>query len=32
LGLEYQPWNCVKVGLKKDIVGTWGRSLVHGLR
>ena len=21
---KYQPWNCVNVGPKKDIVGTWG--------
>jgi len=30
---KYQPWNCVKVGPKKDIVGTWGKiARAHGLR
>jgi alpha-L-fucosidase len=30
---KYQPWNCVNVGPKKDIVGTWGKAArAHGLR
>ena len=30
---KYQPWNCVKVGPKKDIVGTWGKiARAHGLK
>jgi alpha-L-fucosidase len=30
---KYQPWNCVNVGPKKDIVGTWGKvARAHGLR
>jgi len=29
----HQPWNCVKVGPKKDIVGTWEKiARAHGLR
>ena len=28
---KYQPWNCVNVGPKKDIVGTWGKiARAHG--
>jgi alpha-L-fucosidase len=30
---KHQPWNCVNVGPKKDIVGTWGRiARAHGLK
>ena len=30
---KYQPWNCVNVGPKKDIVGTWGKiARAQGLR
>src|ERR1035438_1493317 len=30
---KYQPWNCVNVGPKRDIVGTWGKAArAHGLR
>ena len=30
---KYQPWNCVNVGPKKDIVGTWGKiARAHGLK
>ena len=30
---KHQPWNCVKVGPKKDIVGTWAKiARAHGLR
>jgi alpha-L-fucosidase len=30
---KYQPWNCVKVGPKRDIVGTWAKvARSHGLR
>ena len=30
---KYQPWNCVQVGPKRDIVGTWARvARAHGLR
>jgi alpha-L-fucosidase len=30
---KYQPWNCVKVGPGKDLVGTWGKiASTHGLR
>ena len=30
---KYQPWNCVNVGPRKDIVGTWGRiARAQGLR
>ena len=30
---KYQPWNCVNVGPKKDIVGTWGKAArAHGLQ
>jgi len=30
---KYQPWNCVKVGPKKDIVGTWSKvARAHGLK
>ncbi len=29
----HQPWNCVNVGPKKDIVGTWAKiARAHGLR
>ena len=23
---KYQPWNCVNVGPKRDIVGTWAKD------
>jgi alpha-L-fucosidase len=30
---KHQPWNCVNVGPKKDIVGTWEKiARAHGLR
>jgi alpha-L-fucosidase len=30
---KYQPWNCVNVGPKRDIVGTWAKvARSHGLR
>jgi alpha-L-fucosidase len=30
---KYQPWNCVNVGPRKDIVGTWEKvARAHGLR
>ena len=30
---KHQPWNCVKVGPKKDIVGTWAKiARAHELR
>jgi len=30
---KHQPWNCVNVGPKKDIVGTWAKiARAHGLR
>jgi alpha-L-fucosidase len=30
---KYQPWNCVNVGPKRDIVGTWEKvARFHGLR
>ena len=30
---KYQPWNCVNVGPKRDIVGTWRQvARAHGLR
>jgi alpha-L-fucosidase len=30
---KHQPWNCVNVGPKKDIVGTWAKTArAHGLR
>ena len=30
---KYQPWNCTKVGPKRDIVGGWARaSRSHGLK
>jgi len=30
---KYQPWNCVNVGPKRDIVGTWARAArSQGLR
>jgi alpha-L-fucosidase len=30
---KYQPWNCVNVGPKRDIVGTWEKvARAHGLR
>ena len=30
---KYQPWNCVNVGPKKDIVGTWEKiARAHGLK
>ena len=30
---KYQPWNSVKVGPKRDIVGTWAKvARAHGLR
>ena len=30
---KYQPWNCVNVGPKKDIVGTWGKiARAQGLK
>lgn len=30
---EYQPWNSVRIGPKKDIVGTWEKiARQHGLR
>jgi len=30
---KYQPWNCVNVGPKKDIVGAWGKlARAQGLR
>jgi len=30
---KYQPWNCVNVGPKRDIVGTWAKSArAHGLK
>ena len=30
---KHQPWNCVKVGPKKDIVGTWAKAArARGLR
>jgi alpha-L-fucosidase len=30
---KHQPWNCVKVGPKRDIVGTWAKvARSHGLR
>jgi alpha-L-fucosidase len=30
---KYQPWNCVNVGPKKDIVGTWAKAArAHGLK
>ena len=30
---KHQPWNCVNVGPKKDIVGTWAEiARVHGLK
>ena len=29
----HQPWNCVKVGPEKDIVGIWGKvARAHGLK
>jgi len=29
----YQPWNCVNVGPKRDVVGTWAKSArAHGLK
>lgn len=30
---KYQPWNCVNVGPKQDIVGAWGKvARAHGLK
>jgi alpha-L-fucosidase len=30
---KYQPWNCVRVGPKQDIVGTWEKiARAHGLK
>ncbi|MGD0470946.1 MAG: alpha-L-fucosidase [Terriglobales bacterium] len=30
---KHQPWNCVNIGPKKDIVGTWAKvARSHGLR
>ena len=30
---KYQPWNCVNVGPKRDIVGTWAKTArSHGLK
>lgn len=30
---KYQPWNAVRIGPKRDIVGTWARlARAHGLR
>jgi alpha-L-fucosidase len=30
---KHQPWNCVNVGPKKDVVGTWAKAArAHGLR
>lgn len=30
---KYQTWNCMNVGPKKDIVGTWGKAArAHGLK
>jgi len=30
---KYQPWNCVNIGPKRDIVGTWARGArANGLR
>ena len=30
---KHQPWNCVNVGPKRDIVGTWAKvARSHGLR
>ena len=30
---KYQPWNCVNVGPKRDIVGDWAKiARAHGLR
>jgi len=30
---KHQPWNCVNVGPKRDIVGTWAQAArAHGLR
>jgi alpha-L-fucosidase len=30
---KHQPWNCVQVGPKRDIVGTWAKvARAHGLR
>jgi alpha-L-fucosidase len=30
---KYQPWNCVNVGPRKDIVGTWEKiARAHGLK
>jgi len=30
---KYQPWNCVNIGPKRDIVGTWEKSArANGLR
>jgi len=30
---KHQPWNCVKIGPKRDIVGTWAKvARSHGLR